>query len=148
MATQEFETQQLLRAYRKGLISDELFEKQMQEVNGNGQNGGNTLDVANVFEHKDTSFKMFQNTPQSQTAVFTLPPGYTNDEASVHKGDQILYVVDGCAVANVSGMEHEIKAGDVVMIPAGSPHTLRTGEDSFFGFTVFTPPELDMDMSN
>ena len=36
MATQEFETQQLLRAYRKGLISDELFEQHMQEVNGNG----------------------------------------------------------------------------------------------------------------
>lgn len=144
MATQEFETQQLLRAYRKGLISDELFEQHMQEVNGNG---GNTLDVANVFDHKDASFKMFQNTPQSQTAVFTLPPGYTNDEESVHKGDQILYVVDGCAVAKVSGKEHEIKAGDVVMIPAGAPHTLRTAEDPFFGFTVFTPPELDMDMS-
>lgn len=144
MATQEFETQQLLRAYRKGLISDELFEQHMQEVNGNG---GNALDVANVFDHKDASFKMFQNTPQSQTAVFTLPPGYTNDEESVHKGDQILYVVDGCAVAKVSGKEHEIKAGDVVMIPAGAPHTLRTAEDAFFGFTVFTPPELDMDMS-
>jgi hypothetical protein len=25
---------------------------------------------------------------------------------------------------------------------------LRTGEDAFFGFTVFTPPELEMDMSN
>ena len=144
MATQEFETQQLLRAYRKGLISDELFERHMQEVNGNG---GNALDVANVFDHKDASFKMFQNTPQSQTAVFSLPPGYTNDEESVHKGDQILYVVDGCAVAKVSGKEHEIKAGDVVMIPAGAPHTLRTAEDPFFGFTVFTPPELDMDMS-
>ena len=144
MATQEFETQQLLRAYRKGLISDELFEQHMREVNGNG---GNALDVANVFDHKDASFKMFQNTPQSQTAVFTLPPGYTNDEESVHKGDQILYVVDDCAVAKVSGKEREIKAGDVVMIPAGAPHTLRTAEDPFFGFTVFTPPELDMDMS-
>ncbi len=36
MATADFEARQLLKAYRKGLISDELFEAQMREV----QNGG------------------------------------------------------------------------------------------------------------
>jgi hypothetical protein len=34
MATTDFETRQLLRAYRKGLISDALFEEQLKEVNG------------------------------------------------------------------------------------------------------------------
>jgi hypothetical protein len=38
MATTDFEARQLLRAYRKGLISDELFEEQMKELS-NGQNG-------------------------------------------------------------------------------------------------------------
>jgi bacterioferritin (cytochrome b1) len=38
MATADFEARQLLKAYRKGLISDELFEEQMKEV-GNGQGG-------------------------------------------------------------------------------------------------------------
>lgn len=38
MATTDFETRQLLKAYRKGLISDALFEEQMREIgNGNGQ---------------------------------------------------------------------------------------------------------------
>ena len=32
MATTDFEVRQLLKAYRKGLISDELFEQQMQEL--------------------------------------------------------------------------------------------------------------------
>jgi bacterioferritin (cytochrome b1) len=32
MATVDFETRQLLKAYRKGLISDELFEAQMREL--------------------------------------------------------------------------------------------------------------------
>lgn len=36
MATADFEVRQLLKAYRKGLISDELFESQMREM-GNGQ---------------------------------------------------------------------------------------------------------------
>ena len=38
MATTDFEVRQLLKAYRKGLISDELFEEQLKEVN-NGQPG-------------------------------------------------------------------------------------------------------------
>ncbi len=40
MATADFEARQLLKAYRKGLITDELFEAQMREVgmgNGTGQ---------------------------------------------------------------------------------------------------------------
>jgi hypothetical protein len=33
MATKDFEVRQLLKAYRKGLIADELFEEQMKELN-------------------------------------------------------------------------------------------------------------------
>ena len=39
MATADFEARQLLKAYRKGLISDTLFEEQMREL-GNGNGGG------------------------------------------------------------------------------------------------------------
>jgi len=43
MATQQvnhdFEVRQLLKAYRKGLISDALFEAQMQELQNGSQNG-------------------------------------------------------------------------------------------------------------
>jgi quercetin dioxygenase-like cupin family protein len=139
MATREFEVQQVLKAYRKGLISDELFAEQMQELGAT--RNGDGLDVANVFEHKGNPVKMLQKTARSNIAVFTLPAGYTNDRENAHKGDQIIYVIDGCATARVSGKEQDIKAGDVLMIPAGAPHTLRTGSDPFFGFTVFAPPE-------
>ena len=65
MATTDFEIQQLLKAYRKGLISDALFAAQMQEL-GAAKEG---LDVANVFAHRgDTSkvsAQMLQKTPQS-----------------------------------------------------------------------------------
>lgn len=39
MATVDFEVKQLLKAYRKGLISDELFEAQVAELAKGGQNG-------------------------------------------------------------------------------------------------------------
>ena len=141
MATKDFEVQQLLKAYRKGLISDELFEAQMKEL-GTAQNG---LDVANVLalrgDASKVSAQMLQKTPQSQTMAFTIPANFSNDHENSHKGDQIIYVIEGCAVARVSGKEQEIKAGDMLMIPAGAPHTLRTESQPLFGVTIFAPPE-------
>ena len=141
MATKDFEVQQLLKAYRKGLISDELFAGQMKELGE--ANGG--LDVANVLAHRGDASKvstqMLQKTSQSQTMVFTIPANFSNDHENSHKGDQIIYVIDGCAIARVSGKEQEIKAGDMLMIPAGAPHTLRTESQPLFGVTIFAPPE-------
>ena len=141
MASKDFEIQQLLKAYRKGLISDELFETQMKKLGA--ATGG--LDVANVLtlrgDGSKPSAKVLQQTPQSQTAAFTIPANYSNDHENSHKGDQIIYVIDGCAVARVSGKEQEIRAGDVLMIPAGAPHTLRTASEPLFGVTILAPPE-------
>ena len=141
MATRDFEVQQLLKAYRKGIISDTLFEAQMKELGES--NGG--LDVANVFAHRGDGSKVaaqkLQETPQSQTMVFTIPANFSADRENTHKGDQIIYVIDGKVTARVSGKEQDLKAGDVLMIPAGAPHTLRTGNESLFGFTIFAPPE-------
>ncbi|MCS6924403.1 MAG: cupin domain-containing protein [Candidatus Binatia bacterium] len=143
MATRTFEIQQVLKAYRKGLISDELFEEQMKELGGPQLRAvKDGLDVVNVFEHKGKTFEILQNTPHSQTGVFTLPAGYRGDRENTHKGDQLIYVIEGKATARVSGKEQEIKAGDLLMIPAGAPHTLRTGDEPFFGFTIFAPPEM------
>jgi quercetin dioxygenase-like cupin family protein len=142
MATQTFEAQQILKAYRKGLISDDLFEQQMKELGAPAMNGkGNGLDVVNVLQLRGKMFEMLQKTPQSQTGVFTLPAGHTGDKENTHKGDQLIYVIDGKATARVSGKEQELTAGDLLMIPAGAPHSLCTGKDPLFGITVFAPPE-------
>ena len=141
MASKEFEIQQLLKAYRKGLISDALFESQMKELGAT--HGG--LDIANVLalrgDTSKVSAQMLQKTPQSQTMAFTIPANFNNDRENTHKGDQIIYVIEGCAIARVSGKEQEIKAGDMLMIPAEAPHTLRTASEPLFGVTIFAPPE-------
>ena len=142
MATRDFEVQQLLKAYRKGVISDELFEAQMKEI---GESNG-ALDVANVLAHRGDGTKVasqtLQTTPQSQTVAFTIPANFSADRENTHKGDQIIYIVDGKVTARVSGREQDLKAGDLLMIPAGAPHTLRTGSEPMFGFTIFAPPEM------
>ena len=49
MATRDFEVQQLLKAYRKGLISDELFAEQMKDVTQS--NGGLAYCCPNLRHH-------------------------------------------------------------------------------------------------
>jgi quercetin dioxygenase-like cupin family protein len=141
MANKDFEVQQLLNAYRKGIISEQLFAQQMDQL----ADGSNGTAVPNVFLHRGDGAKMAQHslgkTPQSESMVFTIPPGFHNDHENSHKGDQLIYVIEGKATCRVSGKECEIKAGDFVTIPAGAPHTLRTGAEKLFALTVFAPPE-------
>ncbi len=142
MATKDFEVQQLLKAYRKGVISEELLARQMDEL-GAGGDGHDA--VPNVFAHRGDGAKMAQQilgkTPQTESMVFTIPAGFSNDHENSHRGDQLIYVIEGKATCRVSGKECEIKAGDFVTIPAGAPHTLRTGAEKLFALTVFAPPE-------
>ena len=137
MATKDFEVQQIVRAYRKGLISEELFASQMAELSA----GGSAEGVPNIFTHRGERRYMLGKTAQSESMVINVPAHHRNDRENTHKGDQLIYVVEGHATARVSGQEHEIKAGDFVTIPAGAPHTLRTGDESLFAITIFAPPE-------
>jgi quercetin dioxygenase-like cupin family protein len=141
MPSKDFEVQQLLKAYRKGIISRELFAQEIDRlVDGSDGNA-----VPNVFSYRGDGAKMKQQvlgkTSQSESMVFTLPPGFGNDRENSHKGDQLIYVIEGHATCRVSGKECEIKAGDFITIPAGAPHSLRTGSDRLFALTVFAPPE-------
>jgi quercetin dioxygenase-like cupin family protein len=143
MATKEFELQQLLKAYRRGLISEQLFEQQMKELAE--EKNGNVLGIENVFAHRGNGRKpaahMMRKTPQTEAMVFSIPANFSNDHENSHKGDQIIYVIEGCAIARVSGKEQEIKAGDVITIPAGAMHSLRTATEPVFGVTILAPPE-------
>jgi mannose-6-phosphate isomerase-like protein (cupin superfamily)/rubrerythrin len=131
-------TKELLRT----MVDDEMSSvKWLLEACQTLSAPNGSLDVENVFNYRGQSVKMLQKTPQSNTAVFTLPAGYTGDKENTHQGDQILYIVDGRVTARISGKEVDLKAGDVAMIPAGAPHSLRTGSEPLFGFTVFAPPE-------
>ena len=57
--TSQFELRQLLKAYRRGLISDELFEEQLQEIGGTAHANGNGAAPhapAKVYTVRDRTF--------------------------------------------------------------------------------------------
>lgn len=42
--------------------------------------------------------------------------------------DALVMITDGQAEITVSGVKHEIKAGDILLMPASSPHALKAIE--------------------
>ncbi|EFQ92761.1 hypothetical protein CFE70_000588 [Pyrenophora teres f. teres 0-1] len=77
----------------------------------------------------------------SQLVAMEIPPhGEIGDE--VHTVDQILLFTSGRGLATVAGKNQEVKAGDVVVVPAGTQHQFVTqGEEPLELITVYSPAE-------
>lgn len=54
--SKQFELRQLLKAYRKGLISDELFEEQLAEISTGGDGAGGGAAAAKRYRVRDRVF--------------------------------------------------------------------------------------------
>ncbi len=68
----------------------------------------------------------------------------------VHPGDHILYVVKGTGCVHIDGVDHRIKDGDTIFIPAEYPHGVKTVEDSKapFQFLAFGHPHKHLDATD
>jgi quercetin dioxygenase-like cupin family protein len=49
-------------------------------------------------------------------------PGYVAP-MHTHPGEEIIYVIEGTLEYEIGGKKSKVKAGDVVFVPAGTPHT-------------------------
>ncbi|KAK0670586.1 RmlC-like cupin domain-containing protein [Cercophora samala] len=77
----------------------------------------------------------------SQVVLMTVPVGGDIGE-EVHTVDQILTFTSGTGLAQVGGEERHIKAGDMVVVPAGTKHQfLNTGPNPLILYTVYSPAE-------
>jgi quercetin dioxygenase-like cupin family protein len=47
-----------------------------------------------------------------------------------HPGDHILYIVEGSGFVHVDGVDHEMRRGDTIFVPAEYPHGVRTRPDA------------------
>lgn len=77
----------------------------------------------------------------SQIVAMEVPVnGEIGDE--VHLVDQILLFTSGRGLATVAGKDQEVKAGDVVVVPAGTQHQFVTkGDEPLELITVYSPAE-------
>jgi quercetin dioxygenase-like cupin family protein len=42
-----------------------------------------------------------------------------------HPGEEIIYVIEGTLEYEIGGQVLRVKAGDVLFVPAGTPHTAK-----------------------
>lgn len=79
----------------------------------------------------------------SQVVAMEVPvDGEIGDE--VHTVDQILLFTSGRGLATVAGKDQEVRAGDVVVVPAGTQHQFVTkGDKPLELITVYSPAEHD-----
>src|SRR5262249_29733327 len=51
-------------------------------------------------------------------------PGYVAP-MHTHPGEEIIYVIEGTLAYEIGGKGVTVKAGDVLFVPAGTPHTAK-----------------------
>ena len=94
-----------------------------------------------ALENNDFRKVLFTN-KYSQVVLMSVPPG-EDIGSEVHETvDQVLVFVKGAGRAVVAGKTHDIRAGDMVAVPAGTEHDfINTGDEALKLFTVYSPPE-------
>jgi len=99
------------------------------------------MEAVKVFDHKGEFFRVLQETSRSQTAIMTIAQGRDAGPEEVHRGDQIIYIVEGEAVVRVDGNEHRAGQGSLLTIAGTRHHVRNPGATSLFFLTVYAPPE-------
>ncbi|MCJ1254897.1 hypothetical protein MMC24_002713 [Lignoscripta atroalba] len=77
----------------------------------------------------------------SQVVLMTIPVGGDIGE-EVHTVDQALTFTSGLAKATVGGEDRDVKAGDLVVVPAGTKHQfVNSGPTPLILYTIYSPAE-------
>ena len=60
----------------------------------------------------------------------------------IHTVDQILTFTSGTGKATIAGKDQDVKAGDLIIVPAGTQHQfVNTGPTPLILYTVYSPAE-------
>jgi len=83
------------------------------------------------------------STDQVMLAWHELAVGMTLNPHSHEDFDQLVLILAGRCRYYVDGVPHEMSAGSMLLVPAGSPHYIEPTEGPCVNVDVFSPPRLD-----
>jgi mannose-6-phosphate isomerase-like protein (cupin superfamily) len=100
------------------------------------------FEIATVAEQSADFRRVLWTGEHTQLVIMTIPPGGEIGEEVHDDTDQILSFVSGIGKAVISGKEKKVKAGDIVVVPAGKKHNfLNEGPNPLVLYTVYGPPD-------
>ena len=90
---------------------------------------------------RNTTFRTVLYTAKNcQLVVMSLKPG-EDIGPEVHKLDQFFRIEEGEGKAVLDGIEHRIKPGFAILVPAGTHHNIINGSSSSMKlYTLYAPP--------
>jgi mannose-6-phosphate isomerase-like protein (cupin superfamily) len=88
-------------------------------------------DIVKLAQKNDYFRRVLLTTELSQLVVMSIQPGEDIGEETHDGIDQILSIVSGAGAAMIEGVTSPVKAGSVVVVPAGTRHNfVNTGKES------------------
>lgn len=96
----------------------------------------------NVKKYKGSYFKILQETRLSQSCIMTLRPKGNSGPEELHKGDQIIYIIEGSAEIEIGKQKYICSEGELITVPKMTRHHIynRSTKDVLL-LTIYTPPE-------
>lgn len=84
------------------------------------------------------------STDDCMLVMNTLEPGMQLNPHVHDDVDQLVYIVEGRCNYYVDGEPHEMTAGSLMLVPAGSPHYIEPLDGPCLNLDIFTPPRADL----
>ena len=101
---------------------------------------GYVRDIERLTQQNKTFRKVLYTAKNCQLVVMSLKPG-EHIGAEVHKLDQFFRVEEGEGKAVLDGIEHRIKPGFAIVVPAGTHHNIINGPSGRMKlYTLYAPP--------
>ena len=101
---------------------------------------GLVINIEDASLKNDNFRQVLYTAKNSQLVLMSLKPG-EDIGMEVHTLDQFFRVEKGEGIAVLDGIEHEIKDGSAIVIPAGANHNIinsMSGEMKLY--TLYSPP--------
>lgn len=99
------------------------------------------VDIKKAALENSNFRKVLYTGPHSQLVVMNISVGGDIGEETHQTIDQILFFVEGTAVAILNDESSVVKEGGVVFVPAGTKHNFKnSGDRDLKLYTVYSPP--------
>lgn len=100
--------------------------------------------IENIIQKaKDNTYfrEVLETGKNTQIVIMSIPPRTDIGEEVHEKEDQVLFLVEGEGEAVLNDQRKPYKAGDIVLVRAGTKHNfINTGSTDLKIITTYSPP--------